>query len=146
MALIELAVSNLAVIETVRLRLSRGFVVVTGETGAGKSLVVDALALALGARGASELIRSRASSQRAQAAELLTDPHELQRRTELLRHQVHEIEATALQPDEDSALTAHLKAVQNLETVIRAVADAVRIIQREGGALDALRAAQAQLE
>ena len=252
MALIELAVSNLAVIESVRLRLSRGFVVVTGETGAGKSLVVDALALALGARGASELIRSGATSLRveaifddvprdptdpldelvdleegslivsrevtadgrslarvndrtvtvgalaafgarlaeihgqhehqrlfaadrqralldrfgghetllaevaeawrewraitAQAAELLTDPHELQRRTELLRHQVHEIEASALQPDEDSALTARLRAVQNLETVIRAVADAVRIIQRDGGALDALRAALAQLE
>src|SRR5438552_1014768 len=39
MALIELAVNNLAVIESVRLSLGRGLVVVTGETGAGKSRV-----------------------------------------------------------------------------------------------------------
>ena len=48
MALRELTVENLAVVESVRLTLAPGFTVLTGETGAGKSLVVDALALALG--------------------------------------------------------------------------------------------------
>jgi DNA repair protein RecN (Recombination protein N) len=67
MALIELAVSNLAVIESARLQLGRGLVVVTGETGAGKSLVVDALALALGARAASDLVRSGSPSLRVEA-------------------------------------------------------------------------------
>ncbi len=252
MALIELAVTNLAVIEGVRLTLGRGFVVVTGETGAGKSLVVDALALALGARGTSDLVRAGAASLRveaifdevprdpddpldelvdlndgtlivsrevtadgrslarvndrtvtvgalaafgarlaeihgqhehqrlfaadrqrslldrfgdhgalllevaeawrswrsitARAEELVTDPREVQRRTDLLRYQIAEIRAAKLQPDEDVALAARLKAVQNLETVIRAAGDAVRILQRDGGALDALRAALGQLE
>ena len=50
MPLVELTVTNLAVVESVRLPLGRGFTVLTGETGAGKSLVVDAVALALGAR------------------------------------------------------------------------------------------------
>ena len=50
MALRELTVENLAVVESVRLALAPGFTVLTGETGAGKSLVVDAVALALGAR------------------------------------------------------------------------------------------------
>ena len=50
MSLIELTVENLAVIERIRLPISPGFTVLTGETGAGKSLIVDALALALGAR------------------------------------------------------------------------------------------------
>ena len=67
MGLIELAVTNLAVIESVRLTLRPGFVVVTGETGAGKSLVVDALALALGARGTSDLVRTGAASLRVEA-------------------------------------------------------------------------------
>jgi DNA repair protein RecN (Recombination protein N) len=252
MALIELAVSNLAVIESARLQLGRGLVVVTGETGAGKSLVVDALALALGARAASDLVRTGSPSLRveaifddaprdpddpldelvdlgegqlivsrevfadgrsvarvndrtvtvsalaafgrrlaeihgqhehqrlfaterqlalldrfggnnallaavseawrswrslvAQAAELVTDPAELERRVELLRHEVAEITDAHLVAGEDEVLIGRVRAAQNLETVARSVAEAVRILQREGGALDAIRAALTQLE
>ena len=53
MALRELTVENLAVVERVRVALGPGFTVLTGETGAGKSLVVDAVALALGGRASS---------------------------------------------------------------------------------------------
>ncbi|HET9878918.1 MAG TPA: AAA family ATPase, partial [Candidatus Limnocylindria bacterium] len=67
MPLVELTVANLAVLEHVRLPLSRGFTVLTGETGAGKSLVVDALALALGARASANLVRSGASVLRVDA-------------------------------------------------------------------------------
>jgi DNA repair protein RecN (Recombination protein N) len=47
--------------------LSRGFTVLTGETGAGKSLIVDALALALGARAASDQVRSGTDAARVEA-------------------------------------------------------------------------------
>jgi DNA repair protein RecN (Recombination protein N) len=67
MPLLELTVENLAVIERVRLPLSRGFTVLTGETGAGKSLIVDALALALGARAASDQVRSGTDAARVEA-------------------------------------------------------------------------------
>jgi DNA repair protein RecN (Recombination protein N) len=67
MPLLELTVENLAVLSNVRLPLSPGFTVVTGETGAGKSLVVDALALALGARASAELIRSGETAARVEA-------------------------------------------------------------------------------
>jgi DNA repair protein RecN (Recombination protein N) len=67
MSLIELTVENLAVIERVRLPISRGFTVLTGETGAGKSLVVDALALALGARATADLVRSGTDAARVEA-------------------------------------------------------------------------------
>jgi DNA repair protein RecN (Recombination protein N) len=67
MSLVELTVENLAVIERVRLPLSRGFTVLTGETGAGKSLIVDALALALGARATSDLVRSGTDAARVEA-------------------------------------------------------------------------------
>ena len=48
--LVELTVKNFAVIERARLRLGPGLNVVTGETGAGKSLLVGALATVLGSR------------------------------------------------------------------------------------------------
>ncbi|MEX1156514.1 MAG: DNA repair protein RecN [Chloroflexota bacterium] len=67
MPLVELLVENLAVIERVRLPLTRGFTVLTGETGAGKSLVVDALSLVLGARAATDQVRSGTDSARVEA-------------------------------------------------------------------------------
>jgi len=59
--LVEIAVENLAIIERAQLALGPGFTVLTGETGAGKSLVVDAIELALGERADSELVRTGAS-------------------------------------------------------------------------------------
>jgi len=67
MSLVELTVENLAVLERVRLPLARGFTVLTGETGAGKSLIVDALALALGARATADLVRSGTDAARVEA-------------------------------------------------------------------------------
>jgi DNA repair protein RecN (Recombination protein N) len=67
MALRELTVENLAVVERVRLSLAPGFTVLTGETGAGKSLVVDAVALILGARAASDQVRAGADALRVEA-------------------------------------------------------------------------------
>ena len=54
--LAELRVRDLAVIADVTLPLSPGLNVLTGETGAGKSLLVDALALLLGERASSEMV------------------------------------------------------------------------------------------
>ena len=67
MGLRELTVENLAVVESVRLSLGDGFTVLTGETGAGKSLVVDAVALALGARAATDQVRSGTDAARVEA-------------------------------------------------------------------------------
>ncbi len=55
--LTELRVRDLAVIADVTLPLASGLNVLTGETGAGKSMLVDALALLLGERGSSDLVR-----------------------------------------------------------------------------------------
>ncbi len=60
----ELAVQNLAVIEDVRVELHPGFCAWTGETGAGKSLLLGALGLLLGERGSADLIRSGADELR----------------------------------------------------------------------------------
>lgn len=57
----RLAVRDLAVIAAAELDLGPGFTVLTGETGAGKSLLVDALGLVLGDRGAAALVRTGAA-------------------------------------------------------------------------------------
>ena len=60
----ELFVQNLALIEDVRVELQPGFCAWTGETGAGKSLLLGALGLLLGERGSSDLIRTGAEELR----------------------------------------------------------------------------------
>ena len=55
-----LTISNLAVIESVDLEWSGGFSVLTGETGAGKSILIDAIGLIAGTRADSGLIRGDA--------------------------------------------------------------------------------------
>lgn len=56
--LIELNVENFALIDKLRLEFSSGFSVLTGETGAGKSIIVDALGAALGERTGTDVIRT----------------------------------------------------------------------------------------
>lgn len=58
--LTELRIRNFAIIESLTLPLARGFNVLTGETGAGKSIIVGALSLLLGERGSADLIRTGA--------------------------------------------------------------------------------------
>ncbi|MWC28378.1 DNA repair protein RecN [Paenibacillus sp. MMS18-CY102] len=53
----ELSIRNLAVIEEVTVSFHNGFHVLTGETGAGKSILIDALSLVVGGRGHAELVR-----------------------------------------------------------------------------------------
>ncbi|MBQ3079121.1 MAG: DNA repair protein RecN [Clostridia bacterium] len=56
--LLELNIQNIALIERLRIEFGRGLNVLTGETGAGKSIVVDCVNLALGGRADRDLIRT----------------------------------------------------------------------------------------
>src|SRR3954463_14656931 len=58
--LTELRIKNFAIIESLSLPLASGFNVLTGETGAGKSIIVGALSLLLGERASTDLIRTGA--------------------------------------------------------------------------------------
>ena len=63
----ELRIRNFAVVENVTVPFAPGFNVLTGETGAGKSILVDAILLVLGARAQSDVIRTDAETATVEA-------------------------------------------------------------------------------
>ena len=69
----ELSVRNLALIEDARVELQPGYCAWTGETGAGKSLLLTALGLVLGGKAAADLVRSGKDEARAAAVFDLAD-------------------------------------------------------------------------
>ena len=71
----QLAVHNVVLVERLELEFEPGLGVLTGETGAGKSILLDALGLALGARGDTGLVRSGEDSATVSAEIELPDGH-----------------------------------------------------------------------
>lgn len=55
--LAELSIKNFAIIESLSISFQKGLTVLTGETGAGKSIIIDAISLVAGGRGSSEFVR-----------------------------------------------------------------------------------------
>jgi DNA repair protein RecN (Recombination protein N) len=53
----ELSIKNFAIIETLSVSMEKGLTVLTGETGAGKSIIIDAIHLIVGGRGSSDFVR-----------------------------------------------------------------------------------------
>ncbi|MBB3119781.1 DNA repair protein RecN [Pseudoduganella violacea] len=56
-----LSIRDFVIVDTIELEFSAGFAVFTGETGAGKSILIDALTLALGGRGDASIVREGAA-------------------------------------------------------------------------------------
>ncbi|WP_278342508.1 AAA family ATPase, partial [Parageobacillus thermoglucosidasius] len=55
--LAELSIKNFAIIESLSVSFDKGLTVLTGETGAGKSIIIDAIQLLIGGRGSAEFVR-----------------------------------------------------------------------------------------
>jgi DNA repair protein RecN (Recombination protein N) len=98
----ELFVQNLALIEDVRVELRPGFCAWTGQTGAGKTLLLEALGLLLGERGSAELLRAGADELRITGRFELTRPE--------LRDEVQRILDTTLADDELILTRRHTRA------------------------------------
>ncbi|HYF51807.1 MAG TPA: AAA family ATPase, partial [Planctomycetota bacterium] len=71
--LLELRIENLLLIDTADIEFGGGFNTLTGETGAGKSLLLDALDFLLGARGDASSVRAGAEQAEVSARILLHD-------------------------------------------------------------------------
>ncbi len=59
--LVELSIKNFAIIENLTVPFEKGLTVLTGETGAGKSIIIDAISLLVGGRGSAEFVRHGAN-------------------------------------------------------------------------------------
>ena len=113
--LLSLGLRNVALIEELEIQFHKGFHVLSGETGAGKSIVVDAVNLALGGRADRELIRTgcdRASVEaefEAETADALND---------VLEREQIEWDGRSLVVYRDISLFDHLTAIGKCPLVI----------------------------
>src|SRR3989449_11533630 len=82
--LTHLRITDFALLDDVSLELGPGFNVLTGETGAGKSILIDAVSGLLGARLGSESIRAGEQSARVEGVFQVEDDPELRTRLEEL--------------------------------------------------------------
>ncbi|MCL4540786.1 MAG: DNA repair protein RecN [Chloroflexi bacterium] len=76
--LLELDITNIAIIDRLHISLAEGLIVLTGETGAGKSIIIDALGMLSGHRTSSDVIRSGASTGRVEGLFTLTGQLQVQ--------------------------------------------------------------------
>lgn len=119
----ELAVQNLALIEDVRVELHPGFCAWTGETGAGKSLLLGALGLLLGERGSADLIRTGADELRVTGRFELTRPEQRAVAAEILQSPV---------TDDDLILTRRLSRSGRSSALVNDIPVAVATLKRIG--------------
>ncbi len=96
--LAEITIHNLAIIDELNLKFAPGFNVLTGETGAGKSIILDALGLLLGGRAQNELIRAGAEETRVEGIFVLDANVR-----ELI---AHDLEETGIALEDDSLILA----------------------------------------
>ncbi|MFY2509535.1 DNA repair protein RecN [Vibrio pectenicida] len=71
--LVHLSVNNFAIVKSLQLELSSGMTTITGETGAGKSIAIDALGLCLGGRAEANMVRQKEEKAEVSAAFTLED-------------------------------------------------------------------------
>jgi len=87
--LTELRIQNFAIIDNLELKFSPGLIILTGETGAGKSIILDAVTMIIGGRAETTVIRTEAEYALVEGAFSLKGPekealHEILKREELL--------------------------------------------------------------
>ena len=107
--LTRLMVKDFALIHQIELEFDGQFHVLTGETGAGKSIIIDAVSLLLGARASSKDIRFGCSKAMVEGAFFIGESPELHKLLEELGHE----------PDEENQLILYRELTANGKNVCR---------------------------
>ncbi len=94
--LLELHVRDFAIIDDLQVTFHPGFNVLTGETGAGKSILIDAIDLLLGGKGQQEMVRAGAASARVEGIFQISGSRAAQIRAWLQEHALDEEEDTLI--------------------------------------------------
>ncbi len=121
-----LHIRGLALLDDVALEFEPGMNVLTGETGAGKSIIVDALTLLRGARGRGNLVRSGADAARVEAQFLLGEPA-LKRSAPVLDEL-----GVALEPEEGLVMTRVVGRSGRGRSAIHASLATLGVLERLG--------------
>lgn len=90
----EITINNIALIDNLTISFDEGFNVLTGETGAGKSIIIDSVNLALGERADRELIQTRKDSARVEVLFHLQNPEQVN----------HILAGYGIEPEDDGSL------------------------------------------
>lgn len=128
--LTELFIENFALVDKQRLQFGPGLNILTGETGAGKSILLDALGLVLGERAGSEMVRHGAEKARVEAVFAVEENEGGQRLRESL-------DAAGIETDEDGLLilSRDLSASGKSQVRINGRAATVGMLKSIGDAL-----------
>src|SRR5438309_2315766 len=130
-----LRIKNLALVEELEWQMAPGFIAVTGETGAGKSIIIGALQLLLGERADKSLIRT--------GADLCTVEAAREQELDLLRHQINEISSANLVAGEEEEIEMRYKLASNSKRLIElASAIANKLSEEDGSVLSQLAETQ----
>ncbi|RXI99524.1 DNA repair protein RecN [Anaerobacillus alkaliphilus] len=98
--LVELSIRNFAIIENLTVPFEKGLTVLTGETGAGKSIIIDAISLLIGGRGSAEFVRHGANRSEIQGLFHIDNlSHEIYYKAEQLGIEISEDQMIVLQRD-----------------------------------------------
>src|SRR3989454_1182283 len=154
----ELRIRNFAVIESVAVEFRPGLNVLTGETGAGKSMLIDAILLVLGARAQTDVIRSDADAAtveavfdvqppgavaatldeaglvakfrgaRAEAERTRAAERDRAQREDLLRFQLSELDAARLRPGEEEELRQERRRLQHADKLTAGLAEVAALL------------------
>ncbi|MDO4668102.1 MAG: DNA repair protein RecN [Streptococcus sp.] len=76
--LLEISIKNFAIIEEISLNFEQGMTILTGETGAGKSIIIDAMNMMLGSRSTTDVIRHGATKAEIEGLFSLENPQSIQ--------------------------------------------------------------------
>src|SRR5437762_3134834 len=139
----RLALRDFVIVTSLEVDFDIGFSVLTGETGAGKSILVDALQLALGSRGDAGVVREGAARAEISAEvdappSARTPQAELERERERLAWQIGEVDKLAPGNDEWDELEAEHKKLANGQALIDAARSALDAIAEADDNAEAL--------
>mgnify|MGYP001311020433 CR=1 FL=1 len=78
--IVELNINNFAIIDSLKINFTKGFNVITGETGAGKSIIVEGIGMILGSRASKDLVKSGRDKAILEALFYLENPDKINRK------------------------------------------------------------------
>ncbi len=128
--LCKLSISNIAVIDKAEITLENGFSVLTGETGAGKSLIIDAIMMVLGTRTGRDIIRAGEKCAVCEAAFFVRHPEADEEGMLLLRRELYADGRNLCSINGKMVPVAGLKAVGESLLALHGQQDTGRLLHR----------------